>query len=106
MMMNQMTMTNWMTHSKKGAAMAYEKEHPQGLADAMINMGMAFSDGVQLTEDTDEMLALVPAGLNSADEFKEDAASTFMYLGGRMLEKAADLRRAQKEAEPATAPEE
>ena len=78
--------------------MAYNKDQVQALADAVLNMGVAFSDGVQLNEDADEMLALVPAGLGAADEFKEDLASTLMYLGARITEKGADLRRAAKEA--------
>jgi hypothetical protein len=75
--------------------MAYEKAQVQALAQALFNMGVAFSDGVQLSEDSDEMLAVVPAAIGAADEFTADLASTLMYLGSKLLELGADLKRAQ-----------
>ena len=80
--------------------MAYNKAHLQAMADALLNMGIAFSDGFQLADDSDEMMALVPAAINSADEFKEDLPSALMHLGGRLMEMGGDLRRTKKDATP------
>lgn len=79
--------------------MAYNKQHPVNLADRMIDVGVAFGDGFQLTEDSDEIMAVVPAIVASADEFKEDTASALMHLGSRLMDKGADMRRAEKDAE-------
>lgn len=79
--------------------MAYEKANAHNLAVAFFNMGKALSDGFQLSQDSDEMMALVPAGLASMDEFKEDLPSTLMYVGAKLMDLGADLRRTQKEAE-------
>jgi hypothetical protein len=77
--------------------MAYEKQQVLNLGDAVFNVGVAFSDGIQLAEDADEMLAVVPAFIGAADEFKADLAATLMYLGSQLLEKGADLKRQQAE---------
>jgi len=75
--------------------MAFEKENVFTLGDVLISAGVAFSDGFQLTEDSDEIMAVIPALMNSVDEFKEDFPSAIMYLGSQLMEKGADLRRAK-----------
>lgn len=80
--------------------MAYQKENVQELADKVMKVAEAFSDGFQLSDDSDEIMAVVPALVNASDEFKEDAASALMHLGARLLEKGADMRRAKADAEP------
>jgi hypothetical protein len=81
--------------------MPYDPQHPANLADKVADMGIAFKDGFQLAEDSDEIMALVPAGLAAADEFKEDLPSTLMYIGAQLMKRGADLRREMKEAEAA-----
>lgn len=73
--------------------MAYDKTQVTALADSLFAAGVAFSDGIQLGDDSDEILAIIPAVVGAADEFQGDVAATIMYLGSRLLELGGDLKR-------------
>jgi len=75
----------------------YEKDQVLKLGDAVFEVGVAFSDGVQITDDSDEVLAVIPALLGAANEFKEDLPAALMHLGSELLEKGADLKRLKAE---------
>ena len=78
--------------------MAYEKPQVVGLGDAIVAAGVAFSDGFQLTEDSDEVLAVGTALVTAADEFKEDPVAALLHVAGRIADVAGDMKRAAAEA--------
>jgi hypothetical protein len=75
--------------------MAYDKNALIILGNSVVDAGVAFGDGFQLAEDSDEILAVVTSIVGSAGSFKEDTVAALLHLAGRITDLAGDIRRAQ-----------
>jgi hypothetical protein len=77
--------------------MAYDKSQLMAFGDAIFKAGLAFQDGFQLTDDSDEILAVGMALVAAADEFKADPVAASLHVAARVADLAGDYAAPQPE---------